>query len=343
MLGGPIMQQKRILPKKLYQTCNIDETEYSKKVFERLDKLEKIALLINEGCEESVALKAIDLSRATYYRWKRNYKLHGLMGLEDEDKRPINIRKTSWSAEVESRIYHLRKQYPLFGKQKIAIMYERKYKMHISESTTGRIISRLIKLDKIKPVNFYLYGKKDRKKRVFNNYAQRWKHGMKATKPGELIEVDHSTIHVPGSGYLKHFSATCQITKFAVYQVYQEATSKNAAEFLEHMQQKFPFPILSIQVDGGAEFMAFFEQACKKAKIPLFVLPPRSPELNGHVERSNSTAKYEFYAQYQGTPSLHLLRKKLDKFSLFYNHERPHQGIGLLTPSQFYEEISMRP
>ena len=110
---------------------------------------------------------------------------------------------------------------------------------------------------------------------------------------------------------MKHFSAVCQITKFAVYQIYQEATSKNAAEFLAYMQQKFPFPILSIQVDGGSEFMAFFEQACKKAKIPLFVLPPRSPELNGHVERSNSTAKYEFYAQYQGVPSLHLLRKKI--------------------------------
>ena len=98
-------------------------------------------------------------------------------------------------------------------------------------------------------------------------------------------------------------------------------------EFTAQAKKYFgSLPFLSIQVDGGSEFMAFFEQACKKAKIPLFVLPPRSPELNGHVERSNSTAKYEFYAQYQGVPSLHLLRKKLDKFSLFTTLRRPIRG-----------------
>ena len=37
------------------------------------------------------------------------------------------------------------------------------------------------------------------------------------------------------------------------------------------------FVIKSVQVDGGSEFMAAFEDACAQLKIPLIILPPRKP------------------------------------------------------------------
>ena len=88
--------------------------------------------------------------------------------------------------------------------------------------------------------------------------------------------------------------------------------------------------------------MADFEKACSRGNIPLLGLPPRSPKFNGNVERGNGTAKYEFYVQYAFQPNLHMIRKKLQKFAHFYNFIRPHQGIGLLTPTQFFEVINMR-
>ena len=57
-----------------------------------------------------------------------------------------------------------------------------------------------------------------------------------------------------------------------------------------------PFPIRAIQVDGGSEFKADFERECQSRGIRLFELPPRSPKLNGHVERNNGAWRYEFYA-----------------------------------------------
>ncbi len=56
-----------------------------------------------------------------------------------------------------------------------------------------------------------------------------------------------------------------------------------------------PFKIKAIQVDGGSEFMAQFEEACQQRRIRLFVLPPRSPKLNGSVERAQRTHTEEFY------------------------------------------------
>ena len=333
------MQQTQILPKKLYHIKNIDGTDYPKVVWERREKLDRIRLLLDEGCTESVALEAIGVTRSSFYRWKKNYADFGLDGLEDVSKRPHKLRSESWTREVEMHVYHLRKKYPLWGKQKIAVMYKREHGGNISESTIGRIISKLLKQAKIMPVR-YLFGKKETKARVFSGHAQRWKYGMKARRPGELVQVDHMTNVIPGIGLVKTFNAICPVSKYAAHQAYKEANSKNATDFLELMQQSFPFPIISIQVDGGSEFMAEFEKACFKAKIPLFVLPPRRPELNGGVERGNSTVKYEFYAQYDAKPSMHALQKGLQKFAHFYNFVRPHQGIGLLTPKQFCEVIS---
>jgi transposase InsO family protein len=41
--------------------------------------------------------------------------------------------------------------------------------------------------------------------------------------------------------------------------------------------------------------MAEFEAACQAKGIPLFVLPPRSPKLNGCVERAQRTHTEEFW------------------------------------------------
>jgi len=51
--------------------------------------------------------------------------------------------------------------------------------------------------------------------------------------------------------------------------------------------------VKAIQVDGGSEFKADFEAACQARGIRLCVLPPRSPKLNGCVERGNRTHREE--------------------------------------------------
>ena len=77
---------------------------------------------------------------------------------------------------------------------------------------------------------------------------------------------------------------------------YRNATSDNAADFLDKVTAEMPWPVKAIQIAGGSEFMAEFELACAAKPIPLYLLPPRSPKLNGAVERCNGAWRYEFYA-----------------------------------------------
>ena len=76
-----------------------------------------------------------------------------------------------------------------------------------------------------------------------------------------------------------------------------------------------PFPVRGIQVDGGSEFRAAFEEACQSRGLNLFVLPPKGPQLNGHVERAQGSWRYEFYAAYDLPRRLDRLQTLVDAFA----------------------------
>ena len=94
----------------------------------------------------------------------------------------------------------------------------------------------------------------------------------------------------------------------------------------------------AIQVDDGAEFEAIFEEACQKRGIKLFVLPPRSPKLNGAVERAHRTHTEEFYEVTDSSFDLSELREELLEWERVYNTVRPHQALGYVTPLKFLEK-----
>ena len=85
-------------------------------------------------------------------------------------------------------------------------------------------------------------------------------------------------------------------------------------------------------MDGGSEFQDAFEQECQKRSIKLFVLPPRSPKLNGHVERAQRTHTEEFYEVTDTNFEIPELNQALLKWANVYNTIRPHQALRYLTP-----------
>jgi putative transposase len=321
---------------KSYRSWHVNETSISEVAKERENKVLLFNQLRAEGCSEKTALAAIETSRATFYRWKRQYTQTGAPGLLMKNKRPKNIRKPMWTKELQQLVYQLRQQYPYWGKLKTHRLIEREHHIKTTPSTVGRIIRHLITLKRILPVAMVVGHKKPKRRRLFNQHAKRWQYGMKAKEPGELVQVDHMTVYC-NSQNIKDFKAACPVTKMMVTEVYTQATSNTAKRFLEKMQQEFPFPIKSIQVDGGSEFMAEFEQACEEKGIPLFVLPPKSPKYNGDVERKNGVSQNEFYSQYRGEFKLEVIRPALRQYQGLYNTYRPHQTLAHLTPQEYFK------
>lgn len=305
----------------------------------RLKALERVDKLRKEGCSLPTALQAIGCSRATYYRWRRRYQQQGLSGLDKRSSRPHQVRRVQWNRQHEQQVLRLRQRHPLWGKRKLWKVLNRDHDFTWSIRTVGRIVHRLLQRRRIRPASFYYGRVKSRRPRRFTRHAKRWKRGMKARQPGEWMQVDHMSVSLGEGITLKEFKATCPVTGITILRVYHRATSRNASHFLAYLIEQLPFQLMSIQVDGGSEFQDEFETACKNDGIALAVLPPKSPQLNGCVERANGTSRYEFYPFYQGPLTVKAINQELAQYQRQYNDYRPHDGIGLETPMSYYQQL----
>ena len=229
-------------------------------------------------------------------------------------------------------VLHLREQYPRWGKDKLVVLLRRQG-WQLSTSMVGRILSYL----KVRGVlrEPLRTGISTRKRLWRRPYAVRKPKGYPVQQPGDLVQLDTLDVRpVPGI-VLKHFTARDVVSRWDVVEAHTRATATTAAGFLERLLERMPFPVKAIQVDGGSEFQAGFEQACQQRDIRLFTLPPRSPKLNGRVERAQRTHTEEFYEVVEFSLEVATLNQELLAWERTYNTVRPHQALGYLTPLQF--------
>ncbi len=85
--------------------------------------------------------------------------------------------------------------------------------------------------------------------------------------------------------------------------------------------------------------MDAFEKACKQRGIPLYVLPPKSPKLNGTVERMQETWRGEFYEMYDLPDTITGLRPYIQRFQDIYNTYRPHQSLKRRPPARYLQAL----
>jgi len=278
------------------------------------------------------------ISRQTFYRWLKRYEPLDLTTLEERSHCPRRRRQPTWSFPLAEKVLLLRLQFPRWGKDKLAVLLRRQ-KVSISVSMVGRILNQLQQQGRlVEPPRSGVPG--SRRALRPRPYAVRKPKQYAASEPGDLVEVDSLDVRpIPGVVF-KQFTARDVVSRWDVIQAHPRATAQTAAQFLDTLQHRMPFPIRAVQVDGGSEFAAEFEQACQQRGLHLFVLPPRSPKLNGAVERANRTHTEEFYQVTACSLEMKKLNRELRQWERIYNTVRPHQALGYLTPLQFLRQSS---
>ena len=108
-------------------------------------------------------------------------------------------------------------------------------------------------------------------------------------KVDERVQIDHMTVTKNGIT-VKHFQASARKSKFIHAQVYSHA--------------KAPFKIKSIQIDGGAEFMAEFEQACEDMKIPIIALPQAGQAITAALSGETAPLRKSFIPEKTSWPTV---------------------------------------
>ena len=278
------------------------------------------------GLTADEAARAVGVSRATLYRWARR--------AEPRSRRPRRMRRPNRPPALVEAVRVARAEFPMWGKAKIAVLLKREG-FAVSESTVGRILKALVERGAAVPVPA-LRRKAPRAARRARPYARRLPRGRKPARPGEIVQVDTMTVSLrDGRPPVKHFTACDPVARWTVAQAGRRATAANAVRFLDKLLAAMPFPVEAIQVDGGSEFKAGFEAECERRGIALYELPPRSPKLNGHVERANGSWRYEFYGAWDLAGDLERLNRWIDAFADEFNAIRPHQALGGRTPVDY--------
>ncbi len=129
----------------------------------------------------------------------------------------------------------MRQRHPFMGKSRLRVMLAREG-LELGASTIGRILAKGVRLGRVEPCAFCRGRVRSRRRRDFNGHARRWRYGQ----------------------HLKEFKAVSPIGKHMVARAHARATAHNAERFLDAVCAEMPHELLSVQVDGGGEFMAEF-------------------------------------------------------------------------------------
>ena len=329
---GPASKYGLIIPKASYITSLVRQGTISREAKKRLQWMDHY----HKHGNARFTCRHFGISPQTFYRWKNRFDPYDLTTLEEQSRKPHRVRQPETPEDTQNRVRELRTRYPRWGRKKLAVLLRREG-IEISASTVGRIINKL--KDRgllVEPVNVAM-ARRARKRRWKPRYAVRKPKGYKIKAPGDLVEVDTLQVALIPNEIRYQFSARDVVAKFDGLRAYKHLSSMKAAHFLQYLQKKFPFKIKAIQIDGGSEFKKFFEEECEKRDIMLFELPPRSPKLNGHVERANRTHREEFYEVEEVDLSIEEHNRQLEQWQYVYNHIRPHQALDYLTPNEYYQ------
>jgi len=315
-------------PRNVLRASQLPAWELSAQARARLQALE----VWRRTGQRTIASEVFGLSPATLYRWRNRLDPTDLTSLEARSRRPRRVRQPTTPGHVAERIHAFREQYPRWGREKLRVLLVREG-LTVSAKTIDRVLHRLKAQGRlVEPPRQAISAKKRHRKRP---YAVRRPPDHCVTQPGDLVEVDTLDVRPLPGVLVKHFTARDVVSRWDGIEVYTRATATTATQFLESVEKRLPFPIRAIQVDGGSEFYAAFEELCQHRGIQLFVLPPKSPKLNGHVERAQRTHTEEFYECYDGDFALAALRPALRQWEHIYNTVRPHQALGYLTPAEY--------
>lgn len=284
------------------------------------------------GMTRDDACRVAGVSPRSYTRWRLRLRSHGVRALASRSSRPARPREAWKRREVRELIEFERVHWPV-GKEKIAWRLQRFYGVTVSASTVGRVLSELLRRECIHRIG-YAPSQARRRARVARLHARRQARGERARAAGELVQID--TLVERSDGRVRyHFSAIDPVQRCAHARLYASGTSRNAAAFLRECIERWPSPIVSVQVDNGSEFMGEFERACQELGIELVTIPPRSPKRNAKVERLQRTFRDEHYAYEPPSLDLADANEHLDAYLHYYNHERPHMGLGMRPPMEY--------
>jgi transposase InsO family protein len=109
---------------------------------------------------------------------------------------------------------------------------------------------------------------------------------------------------------------------------------RDVVEALPQMLASLPFVLRCIQTDNGSEFDGLVDHFLAERGIRHARIRPRTPHLNGKVERVQRTIAEEYWDGVTSPPGP-AWEHGLQAYLAVYNRQRPHRSLDYETPWRY--------
>lgn len=281
--------------------------------------------VLEQGWSVAEASEAAGWSERTGYKWLRRFREEAEVGLEDRRSGPRRVRNRTPRRLVEKILRHRRKR---------RTSWEIAQRLSMPWSTVSGILKRegLGKLKLLEP------------KEPPRRYER--------TVDGELVHFDVKTLgrwrRVPGhrvtgnratrnrgAGWEYAHVAVDDASRLAYVEVLPDQKGTTAVAFLARALRFFKrhrLQVREVLTDNGSCYVARkFRQACKRHGLRHIRTKPYRPQTNGKAERFIQTM-LSGWAYKRAYRTSNQRRKALPAWLRYYNHERPHRALGMISP-----------
>ncbi len=321
VLTGPMLDR----PTRLRRVAVV--LELSKKAKDRLEWM-----LWYEAHDQNATVTArhFGISRKCFHAWKGRFDESNLRTLEEASRAPKKRRTRMITPDQEQNVIALRKEFPRYGKDKLALRYQERFSDTVSAWSIGRVISER---------QLFVHPQKNRRTQRKRLSAEKKKRIQELkVKPffGFLLCLDTVSVSVAG---MKRtiFTAVDKHAKLAFAWMYRSKAGPNGKDFLLKLHHLLDGQITHLGHDNGSEFKGQFATTAAELGIPQYHSRVRTPKDNPDNERFNRTMREEFIDLGHLTSDIDRFNRNLTDWLVEYNAHRPHHTLGNVSPMYFIQ------
>jgi len=290
-------------------------------------RLRVVKASLEEGYPRNMICEEFGVSDKALYKWLSLYRKYGEEGLRRTLRGGSSAGKVP--VQVKEKIVEMKAQNPVFGIRRISDIMGRFFHMKASPETVRKTLHESSLMEK-GPAK----GKPDRN-------ITRPRFFERAT-PNQMWQSDIFTFRLGGrQAYLIGF-----IDDYSRYMVglglHASQTAENVLDVYRRAVSEYGVP-KEMLTDNGRQYTSWrgntrFERELEKDRIKHIRSQPHHPMTLGKIERFWKSIFQEFLnrAQFDTFDSA---RERTALWVKYYNHRRPHQGIGGVCPADRFFEI----
>ena len=287
---------------------------------------EFVRLALSAGADKSELCRRFGISRDKGYKWLRRYRVGDRSSLADRSRRPHHSPSQT-DAATEAEVLEVRKaNNDAWGARKIAwTMAQAGWPDVPALSTITAILRR--------------HGQLDETAGVHPGPVQRFERAA----PNELWQMDYKGHFALLIGRCHPLTVLDDHSRYALaLEACADERDQTVRERLSAVFRRYGMPLAMLMdngspwgdTGGGQRFTVFTVWLMRRGVRTLHGRPYH-PQTQGKDERFHRTLKAEVLSGRSFRDTLECQRA-FDRWRPIYNHERPHEALGLEPPASRY-------